>query len=247
MEFQKIDASSLKQIFIEQMEEAILSGELAIGEKLPTERELEEQMNVSRNVISSGFTELERIGFIEIRPRQGTFVANYPETGSLEMLVAMMRHNGGSLKFQDMRSLLEFRQCAEEDMVHLAILRASDEDILTLHPFLESLEETSCGKTAAEISFEFYHRLAIISQNTAYPLLYNSFRNTAVSLWTRYCERYGIPIFYKHREILYNALLDRDEKTALTLIQSFMNDTIYGDTPLYTLESDLPENARTGR
>ena len=55
----------------------ILSGRLMVGEKLPPERELAESMQVSRAVVNSGITELARKGFLIIKPRVGTFVADY--------------------------------------------------------------------------------------------------------------------------------------------------------------------------
>ncbi len=51
MEFQKISSPSLRELFVNQFEELILSGKLKIGEKLPPERQLAEEMQVSRAVV----------------------------------------------------------------------------------------------------------------------------------------------------------------------------------------------------
>ena len=40
MEFSKLNAPSLKELFIQELETMILSGRLMVGEKLPPEREL---------------------------------------------------------------------------------------------------------------------------------------------------------------------------------------------------------------
>ena len=40
MEFQKLNAPSLKELFISELENMIISGRLPIGTKLPSEREL---------------------------------------------------------------------------------------------------------------------------------------------------------------------------------------------------------------
>ena len=68
MGFSKITTLSLTDLFIQQVENMILSGELKVGEKLPAERELAARMGVSRPVISAGLIELEKLGFVEIRP-----------------------------------------------------------------------------------------------------------------------------------------------------------------------------------
>ena len=68
-----------------------------MGEKLPAERELCRQMGVSRAVVNGGITELARQGFLEVRPRQGAYVADYRRDGSMETLMAIMDYNGGML------------------------------------------------------------------------------------------------------------------------------------------------------
>ena len=59
----------MTELFVQQIENMILSGELAIGEQLPPARELSVKMGVSRTVISAGLVELEKLGFVEIRTR----------------------------------------------------------------------------------------------------------------------------------------------------------------------------------
>ena len=44
MKFKRIISLTLKELFIEEIETQILSGTLAIGEKLPPEREIVQQM-----------------------------------------------------------------------------------------------------------------------------------------------------------------------------------------------------------
>ena len=75
MEFKKLNAPSLRELFVNELQNMILSGKLEIGSKLPPERELAESMKVSRAVINSGIAELEKKGFLVVRPRIGTFVA----------------------------------------------------------------------------------------------------------------------------------------------------------------------------
>ena len=76
MGFNKIVAVSMTDLFVQQIENMILSGELAIGEQLPPARELSVKMGVSRTVISAGLVELEKLGLVEIRTRPGVFVCD---------------------------------------------------------------------------------------------------------------------------------------------------------------------------
>ena len=73
MGFSKITTLSLTDLFVQQIENMILSGELAVGEKLPAARELSAKMGVSRPVISAGLIELEKLGFVEIGCRKNYY------------------------------------------------------------------------------------------------------------------------------------------------------------------------------
>ena len=56
MNFEQLYAPSLKELFVQKLQSMILSGELSMGERLPSERELCQQMGVSRAVVTSGIT-----------------------------------------------------------------------------------------------------------------------------------------------------------------------------------------------
>ena len=88
MEFERLYAPSLKDLFVQQLQGMILSGDLPLGTKLPPERELCQQMHVSRAVVNSGIAELARQGFLEVRPRQGAYVTDYRRNGNMDTLMA---------------------------------------------------------------------------------------------------------------------------------------------------------------
>ena len=60
MEFEKLSAPSLKDLFVQQLQGMILSGELAVGTQLPPERELARQMQVSRALVNCCLSPLVR-------------------------------------------------------------------------------------------------------------------------------------------------------------------------------------------
>ena len=88
--FKKLTAPTLKELFVQELEALILSGELAIGQKLPSERDLAQKMQISRSVVNDGLAEMARRGFLEISPRQGTVVADFHRNGTLDILVSIM-------------------------------------------------------------------------------------------------------------------------------------------------------------
>ena len=51
LEFGQIVAPTIKELFIERIEGMILSGTLKPGDRLPSERELAEQMKISKTIV----------------------------------------------------------------------------------------------------------------------------------------------------------------------------------------------------
>ena len=114
MEFEKLVSPSLKDLFINHIEAMILSGELQVGQQLPPERQLAQSMGVSRAVVNSGIAELEHRGFLEVRPRVGTFVTDYRRAGTLDTLKSIMTYNRGRLRNEEIRSILEVRDALDK-------------------------------------------------------------------------------------------------------------------------------------
>ncbi|WP_350345040.1 GntR family transcriptional regulator [Proteinivorax tanatarense] len=61
------------------IKELIKKGELKPGTKIPTERELSKELNVSRNTVSVAFQELESEGYLDCKQGKGTFVSEIDE------------------------------------------------------------------------------------------------------------------------------------------------------------------------
>lgn len=223
MGFTKITTLSLTDLFVQQIENMILSGELSIGEQLPPARELSTKMGVSRPVISAGIVELEKLGFVEVRPRQGVYVCDYRRRGTMETLVAIMRYNGGALRQNEVRSLFETRDAMECLCMKLVIEKADIADLEALSPILDELSTTKEIDAAAELVFRFHHELAVLSGNVLMPLLYHSFKPQGIYLWSMYCKRNGIQNMYKLKLELYSALLNRDTDKATEMTHFIMD------------------------
>ena len=171
MEFSKLSAPSLKDLFVQQLRGMILSGELAVGTQLPPERELARQMQVSRAVVNGGMAELAQQGFVEVRPRQGAVVADYRRHGNLSTLIAIMEYQGGILGKEEVRSILEVRLALEHLAVSNAIRHASDEALEHLGDLLADIAQCELPAQAAEAAWVFQHELALASGNSIVPLI----------------------------------------------------------------------------
>lgn len=233
MEFAKLSSPSLKELFVQQLQGMILSGELPVGAQLPPERILAEQMQVSRTVVNSGLSELSEQGFLEIRPRQGTYVADYRRRGNLSTLVAIMQYKGGVLGRDEIRSILEVRRALEHLAAERAILYASDEALERLGNALAQLAAASSAGEAAEAAFSFQHELALVSGNSIVPLIYSSFKPPVIALWIRFCNLYGIPALVHNTQTLYTLIQNRDADGASRWIETYLEQAISGSQQIY--------------
>ena len=214
MGFTKITNVSLTERFVQQIENMILSGELAVGEKLPSARDLCIKMGISRPVVSAGLIELEKLGFVEVLPRKGAFVCDYRRKGTVETLLAIMRYNGGAMRRNEVVSLLQVRQSLEILCMEQVILHASDRELEAFSPFLDRIVRADDPVKTAEAVFAFHHELAVLSGNMLLPLLYHSFRTESLYLWTICGKHFGCRQLYETKLSLYQALLNRDTVAA---------------------------------
>lgn len=171
MRFTKLVSPSLTELFVKEIAQRILSGAMSVGERLPNERELARMMKVSRAVINGGMSQLARMGFVDVVPRQGIFVADYTEKGTLDSLQTILEYNGGRFDPIMMDSIYEMRNCEESHIAVLAAMRRTDRDIADLRALIEALEDSDDLETLVEKTFKFYQLLAKASGNVLYPML----------------------------------------------------------------------------
>lgn len=233
MEFQKISSPTLRELFVEQLQHMILSDKLKIGEKLPPERQLAEKMQVSRAVVNGGISDLEKMGFLIVKPRSGTYVADYRRRGTLDTLTAIMKYNGGRIRNDEIRSILEVRTALDTLAAQLCVEEISDEDVQILFEKVELIRTAENSSEATQAAFEFQHEFALISGNTLIPLIFQSFKAPIFTLWERFCTLYGIEVLYENNYKTWTYIRDRDLKGTLDWIQYTMTECISGKWKIY--------------
>lgn len=123
----------------------ILSGALKPGERLPTERELADEMNISKTIVHEGIRELSRLGFLDVVSRKGVTVADYAQNGNLDTLMAIMKYNGGYLNPQTAKSLLDVRAFLECPALEALAAHHTQEDIAKLEQLLAETYKAKGG------------------------------------------------------------------------------------------------------
>lgn len=131
----KMDRSSVVQNVIDSLTDALLSGELKPGDRIPTEMELSAQLGVARNSVREAIKILVYLGVLEIHRAEGTFVSS----GFSNVLVDPMVY-GVILNQQNTQELNELRAMMESGVLRLAVLKGTDEEIQQLRERLKDLK-----------------------------------------------------------------------------------------------------------
>jgi DNA-binding FadR family transcriptional regulator len=136
--FQSAKPTKIFQDVVAQIEEAILSGRLQIGETLPSERELKETFHISRGTLREALRVLEQKGLIEIRlgVGGGSVVKSVETDRVSESIGLLIRSQKVSLNH-----LAEFREELEGIIAALAAERRTPEDIAHLNALVEEAGE----------------------------------------------------------------------------------------------------------
>ncbi len=213
MQFGEIIAPSMKELFINRMEDLILSGELKAGDKLPSERELADEMKVSKTVVHEGIRELARCGFLDVVSRKGVTVNDYSTNGNIDTLIAIMNRNARKLDKHTACSLLDFRCYLECPALEILGAQHTTDDIVILHQWESKAQKIANNPQASDEDIAnalyCYHRTILhLSGNTITPLVLNALTPAVVPFWTDYVQNYGIEKSLK-KIILFTQLIEK--------------------------------------
>lgn len=221
MNFKKIDAPSIKELFLTQIEEMILSGELKPNDRLPSERELAETMGISKTIVHEGIKELSRIGFLDVVSRKGVFVADYATTGNIDTLFAIIRYRGGMPDKKMLIDLLNTRIYLECPAIELLANKQDPEDIKKLEALLQNVRNAYDADIHDFASALFLYRktLTSLSGNCIIPLIMNAFFTGSISAWADYCEYIGRETTYQELKQTTEFIKTGDAQSAIRLFK----------------------------
>ncbi len=194
MKFQAIVAPTISELFERQIQSMILSGQVSPGDKLPTEAELAEELNISKSAVHAGVKNLERMGFLRVMPRHGVYVDDYTQSGNMDTLIALLKFHGGRLDKNTMTSLLEARETLEGLAMRKFIDRRSDADIRELESIIARVREAGRQprpdtESIAELACLFHSYICAKSGNNVIPMIVNGFHDVNIALWTMWAAR----------------------------------------------------------
>lgn len=162
MAYSKISQPKISDVIMERLEQMILEGSLKPGQKLPPERELALQFEVSRPSLREAIQKLEAKGLLLRRQGGGTYVKEQLWKSMADPIMELMLSDPES-----QYDLLEFRHATEGMMAYFAALRGTDADMENLETMLEQVEQAEGIDATATAIVNFYRAIAEASHNVA--------------------------------------------------------------------------------
>lgn len=158
-----VKQEKLSDIILVQLEQMIVDGSFQAGEKLPAERELAKQFDVSRPSLREAIQKLEAKGLVTRKQGGGTFVSKTILSGLSDPLFDLISKNS-----QGQFDLLEFRLGVEGMAAYYAATRGTPSDLAEVQIKYEAIGLAQLENNVqieAEAVFEFFMAICAASHN----------------------------------------------------------------------------------
>ncbi|PEJ26688.1 hypothetical protein CN689_24885 [Peribacillus butanolivorans] len=219
----------------QEIENKINAGIYEEGEKLPSERELTQAHNVSRNVIRQALTILREKGLITIKPGKGAYITKIKDTLVTETLKRVISKYDSSIE-----DIQEVRYELETLVIKLAVKKACSDNIEELKSICNQMDKDISISSFLDLDLKFHKTLASSTQNPIFYVLVNSFFDMTehtTFLLTNYTNSF-INVMDKaqeHHWMLIKSIESRDVDRAILVMQDHMN--LFGEE-ISLLKSD---------
>ncbi len=153
--------SRLSHQIVLQLCELIREGRLRAGDRLPAERELADQLRVSRSSLREALRTMELAGLVESHHGGGTYVREAVSWNAVSPLALVLHASGDTVG-----DLWEIRLIVEPEIAARAALRRTSDDLETLTSLLDR-QEAALDREEVSIGLDraFHTALAESSHN----------------------------------------------------------------------------------
>src|SRR5439155_23405424 len=138
--FRPVGKPRVAEEIVQQLRGLILRGDYAVGDKLPPERRLAEELGVNRASLREAIKSLEHMGLVKTRQGDGTRVLDFMQTAGVE-LVSHLIPGDGTPNLQVLIDVLDFRRWFGREVARLAAERATPEDLKRLEALAEKASD----------------------------------------------------------------------------------------------------------
>jgi DNA-binding FadR family transcriptional regulator len=151
----------------------VLHGEFLAGERLPRQRALAAEQGVTLSSLREALKRLEQMGLLDVRHGDATYVCDWREHGTLDVLGHLLL-GSGRLDADVLRDVLEARSLTLREIAGLAAARAGGADDRLLGRLAEDVASAQDMAAATAADYAFFAALAKASQNIVFVLLLNA-------------------------------------------------------------------------
>lgn len=200
VKIETLNRVTLSKQVIESIVQLLLSGQLKAGDKLPTEMELMNILEVSRPVLREALSSLESLGVITRKTREGTFFNNKISSHPFSVMLALAHDN--------LQAMVEARMALELGLITIAAEKISEEELAKLKEtidFIANSEDDNYG----EADIEFHRTIALSANNPIVEGMIDSLIVTLVKINSEVKVRERERTL-QHHTAIYEALVNRD-------------------------------------
>ncbi|MBK0399300.1 FCD domain-containing protein [Limibaculum sp. M0105] len=226
MPFRPISADRISSAIVRQIEELILQGVLRPGDRLPAERELAEQLDVSRPTLREALAELDERGLVVARPGGGTFIADVLGSAFAPPLIELFATHDTALF-----DYIAFRRDLEGLAAERAAVHATEADLATIASVFRRMEEAAGKRNpdeAAALDAEFHMSVVEAAHNVVMLHMMRSLYALLVQgvFYNRnivYGVRKGRDMLLEQHRAIRDAVLARNPRAARRAVEEHMD------------------------
>jgi GntR family transcriptional repressor for pyruvate dehydrogenase complex len=248
--FRSLKKPPLSKEVEDKLREAINAGVYKPSDKLPAERELVDQFQVSRVTVRDALRNLRNLGLINVRRgvNAGAYVSEpspQPITQSIQNLIQIKKVN--------FAHLIELRLYIEPDVARMAALFRTSEDVDTLTDLLDRAD--NCLKTSRKearlINVRFHFEVAKITRNALIIFLCESITQVhsamIIEMTHTKLDKKGIAkLISEHRSIL-EAIAAKNPEAAFEKTKNHLVETYHTYSKILPDVVDRAANRRISR
>lgn len=163
-----------------ELERLILQNHLAIGARLPSERDLADQFGVSRTVVREAVRTLIAKGLLEVKAGSGTVVRQLTSASAVESMSRLLASQ--SARF-DYGHVNEVRRVLEVEIAGLAAQRRTADDLQALTNILTQAQQNlGDPETFVHTDIAFHEALARATHNDLFLIILSSIAQTMIDV-----------------------------------------------------------------
>ncbi|MFL0267366.1 FadR/GntR family transcriptional regulator [Candidatus Clostridium radicumherbarum] len=158
--FTPIKSTKVYEQVVQQIKQMIIDGTLKKGDKLPTERELSEQLQVSRASIREAIKSLEVIGLLEARQGAGNYIKENFDQVLFEPISMIFM-----LESRNPNEIVELREGLELEAAALAAKNIDKAELEEIRLLVDKIKNSEDEEITAAYDKSFHYAIAKASKN----------------------------------------------------------------------------------